>query len=106
MQFFIFYRGPSEISNGRREGFGFSSLGINQKISDQLSLSARLSDVFSTGRFRFETTQGEFFTRSEFDLNNQQVSATLTWTFGSGTERRQRQQPQQGGDQGGDGFGF
>lgn len=105
LQFFLFYRGPSEISNGRREGFGFSTLGLNQKLSPSLSLAARVNDVFSTGRFRFETTQGDFTTVSEFNPNIQAVSATLTWTFGSNPQRPQ-QRPNQQGDMGGDGFGI
>ncbi|MEM1054489.1 MAG: TonB-dependent receptor [Bacteroidota bacterium] len=105
LQFFIFYRGPTEIPGGSREGFGFSSLGINQTLAENLRLSARLNDVFSTGRFRFETTQGDLITEREFDLNNQQISATLTWTFGSGQQRRPQQRPDQGGMDN-DGFGM
>ncbi|MEM6326786.1 MAG: TonB-dependent receptor [Bacteroidota bacterium] len=109
LQFFFFYRGPSNIVGGQREGFGFSSLGINQTISDRLSLSARVNDVFSTSRFEFETTtfgpngQPNSEVASFFDPAIQAISATLTWTFGSGPQRQQRPD-QQGGNDGG-GFG-
>ncbi|OZC01748.1 TonB-dependent receptor domain-containing protein [Rubricoccus marinus] len=105
LQFFLFYRGPSNIVGGSREGFGFSTLGLNQKLSDRLSLSARLNDVFSTARFQFSTDTEFSQTSSVFDPNIQQVSATLTYTFGSGPQRRQPQQQPQG-DMGGDGFGI
>ena len=104
LQFFFFYRGPSKIVGGQREGFGFSTLGLNQKLSDKLSLSARVNDVFSTARFEF-ATQNQFSETSAFiDPNIQQVSATLTWTFGSGPKQRQQQQQPQGGVD--DGFGI
>ena len=106
VQFFMFYRGPSEISGGRREGFGFSSLGVNQKVSDQLSLSARVNDVFSTGVFRFETEQGASSTQTRFDPNIQAVSATLTYTFGSGRPQQPQQRPDQNGIGNNDGFGI
>ena len=104
LQFFIFYRGPSKIIGGEREGFAFSTLGLNQKISDRLSLSARVNDPLSLARFQFQTNTAFADTRGTFDPDIQQVSATLTWTFGSGPQRQQRQPEQQ--QQGGDGFGF
>ena len=104
LQAFYFYRGPSNIINGRREGFGFGSIGVSQKISDQLSLSVRANDPFGTGRFAFSSESGTTRTESEFNPNMQQISATLTWTFGSNQKRQQQQQQQ--GDMGGDGFGI
>ena len=106
VQFFFFYRGPSNSIGGRREGFGFSNLGINQTITERLSLSARVSDLFSTSRFEFETVSPFAEASSFFDPSIQAVSATLTWTFGSGPQRRPQQRPDQ--QQGGldDGFGI
>jgi len=106
LQAFYFYRGPSNIINGRREGFGFGSIGVSQKISDQLSLSVRANDPLGTGRFEFSSESGTTRTESRFNPNMQQISATLTWTFGSNQRRQQRQQPDSGGGMGGDGFGI
>ena len=108
VQAFYFYRGPSNTINGRRYGFGFGSIGVNQSISEQLQLAVRVSDPFNTGRFRFDsafqTPEGLTTTESRFNSNSQQISATLTWTFGSGQQRqRQRQEP---GMNDNDGFGI
>ncbi|GAB5534078.1 MAG: TonB-dependent receptor [Rubricoccaceae bacterium] len=110
VQMFYFYRGPSNTLNGRRYGFGFGSIGVNQTITDQLRLAVRLNDPFRTGRFRFDSEfqnpDGSMTTtETRFDTNSQQISATLTWTFGSNQNRRQRQQQDDGG-MGGDGFGI
>lgn len=111
LQFFLFYRGPSEIIGGRREGFGFSTLGLSQTISDRLQLSARVNDLFGTSRFEFESAtfddagQERSRTQSFFDPSMQAISATLTYTFGSGPQRQTQQNPdQQGGMD--DGFGI
>jgi outer membrane receptor protein involved in Fe transport len=104
VQFFGFYRAPLDVEDGRISGFGFTTLGVNQKISDALSLSARVNDLFKTARFEYLTEQdGQFRLIGVRRPQIQQISATLTWTFGAGTQRRQtQQQPEAGGD----GFGF
>ena len=108
VQAFYFYRGPSNTINGRRYGFGFGSIGVSQSISKQLQLAVRVSDPLNTGRFRFDsefrTPEGLTTTESRFNTNSQQISATLTWTFGSSQQRRQQRQQDDGGMN--DGFGI
>ncbi|MDX1419841.1 MAG: TonB-dependent receptor [Rubricoccaceae bacterium] len=104
LQFFGFYRAPQDVEDGRISGFGFTTLGLNQKISDRLSLSLRVNDLFSTTRFEYRTGDGEtFIINGVRDPDIQQVSGTLTWTFGRAPQRRPQpnQQPQQD-----DGFGL
>ena len=100
LQFFGFFRGPQEFATGRISGFGFSTVGLTQKFGDDLTLNLRVNDPFSTTRFEFENTQGDVF--RSFGVSDpaiRQISGTLTWTFGSGPQRRtqQPQQPQGGG---------
>lgn len=104
LQFFGFYRAPQEVEDGRISAMGFTSLGLNQKISDRLSVALRVNDLLSTTRFEFRTGDGETFLLNGIrDPDVQQFSGTLTWTFGSGPQRRPEQngQPQQE-----DGFGL
>lgn len=105
LQGFVFYRGPEEIVGGRREGFVFSSIGLSQKLRDDLQLSVRANDPFGLAKFEFQTETDRTVTETRFSPNIQQVSATLTWTFGSSQQRPRPQQPQQGG-MGNDGFGI
>ena len=105
VQGFVFYNGPQQSVDGRRRAFAFSTLGINQKLSDQLSLAARVNDPFGLAKFEFETNDGVVFRNTEFNPNIRQASFTLTYTFGSNQRRpQQTQQPQQGGMDGGIGF--
>ncbi|MEM7788268.1 MAG: TonB-dependent receptor [Bacteroidota bacterium] len=97
LQSFVFYNGPRESVDGRRRAFAFSTIGINQRISEQLSLSARLNDPFRLATFEFETNDGRVFRDTSFDPNIRQASFTLTYTFGSNQNRPRPQQQQQGG---------
>ena len=104
VQAFVFYNGPEKIAGGEREAFIFSSIGVNQKINDNLRLSARVNDPFGLAKFEFQTANRFAVTTSRFEPSIQQISATLTYTFGSNQNRPQvpqQQQPDTGG-----GFGF
>ena len=107
LQAFYFYRGPSNTINGRRYGFGFGSIGLSQSISKQLQLAVRVNDPLNTGKFRFdsrfETPEGLTTTESRFNTNSQQISATLTYTFGSSQNRPRQRQEDRGQE---DGFGI
>ena len=105
VQAFAFYNGPEEIVGGERKAFIFSSIGVNQTLTDNLRLSARVNDPFGLAKFEFDTANDFTITSSRFEPSIQQISATLTYTFGS---NQQRMRPQQQPDQnvGGDGFGF
>ncbi len=104
LQFFGFYRAPQDVEDGRISGFGFASLGLSQKITDQLQLSARVNDLFDTARFEYSSNRNGVRLVGVRDPQIQQVSATLTYSFGSGQPRRPRDQQQP--DTGGDGFGL
>jgi outer membrane receptor protein involved in Fe transport len=108
VQFFGFFRGPRAIANGRASGFGFTSVGLQQKfMDDALSLSVRVTDPFSTTRFEFESENEAFTEFGVRDPAQRSVAATLTWTFGKPSERRPQQQaPQGGGGMDGGGIGL
>src|SRR5690606_29296783 len=60
-QFFGFFRGPRAIQGGRASGFGFTSVGLNQKLmGDALSLSLRAQDPFATARFEFASENADY----------------------------------------------
>ena len=88
LQLFGFYRAPQTVEDGRISGFGFASLGLSQKVSDQLQLSARVNDLFSTSRFEYTSARDGVSVVGVRDPQIQQLSATLTYSFGSGQPRR------------------
>ncbi|MDT7857767.1 TonB-dependent receptor [Rubrivirga sp. S365] len=104
LQAFVFYNGPQQSVDGERKGFAFSTLGLNQRITEQLSLAARVNDPFGLAKFEFVTDDGAVIRDSSFDPSIRQASFTLTYTFGSNQQRPQQQQPQGGGLD--DGFGI
>ncbi len=105
LQAFVFYNGPRPSVDGERKAFAFSTLGLNQKLSDQLSLAARVNDPFGLAKFEFVTNDGRVLRATSFDPTIRQASFTLTYTFGSNQNRPQtRQQPQGGVDDGGFGI--
>jgi outer membrane receptor protein involved in Fe transport len=105
LQGFVFYNGPQQSVDGERRAFTITSFGLNQRITQSLQLSARLSDPFGLSTFEFVTDDGRVFRDTSFDPNIRQASFTLTYTFGSNQNRpRPQQQPQQGGMD--EGFGI
>jgi outer membrane receptor protein involved in Fe transport len=94
LQMFAFYRAPMDVEDGRISAFGIATLGISQQLmGDRLRLNVRVNDVFSTSRFEFDTGNEHFNFYGVRDPKLQQVSATLTYTFGQQRPQR-RQQPQ------------
>jgi outer membrane receptor protein involved in Fe transport len=104
VQLFGYYRAPQETEDGRVSGFGLATLGLSQRITPALQLSARVNDVFSTSRCTVESTRGGGPILGGRDPQIQQVSATLTYSFGAGQPRPQRQPQDQQGTEGGLGF--
>ena len=105
LQGFFFYRGPEKTVDGERKGFAFSTVGLNQRLTESLRLSARVNDPFGLAKFEFETDNGLVISDTRFTPAIRHVSATLTYTFGSNQNRPQPQQPQGGGMDDG-GFGI
>lgn len=97
LQLFAFYRAPLEIPDGRISGFGIATLGLSQKLmEDRLTLSLRVNDLLSTSRFRWRQDDVDHTFDGFRDPALQQVTGTLTYTFGQAPRRRPQQQPQQG----------
>ena len=105
VQGFLFYRGAQKTVDGERKAFVISNIGVNQTLTDQLRLAARVNDPFGLAKFEFETNDGVFLRDTSFDPNIQSASFTLTYTFGS-NQNRPQQRPQQGGAPDDGGFGI
>ncbi|PAP76503.1 outer membrane beta-barrel family protein [Rubrivirga marina] len=106
LQGFVFYNGAQPSVDGERKAFAFSTIGLNQRITESIQLAARVNDPFGLAKFEFETNDGRVFRDTSFDPAIRQASFTLTYTFGSNQNRPQQpQQPQQGGGMD-DGFGI
>ena len=106
IQGFVFYRGAQKTVDGERGAFVFSNIGVNQTLTDNLRLAARVNDPFGLAKFEFETNDGVFLRDTSFDPSIQSASFTLTYTFGSNQNRPQQQpqQPQGGVNDGGFGI--
>jgi outer membrane receptor protein involved in Fe transport len=95
LQVFGFYRAPMEVEDGRISAFGMATLGLSQNLmGESLRLNLRMNDVFKTARFEFDTGNENYHFVGVRQPRMQQVSATLTYTFGQQRQRRP-QQPQE-----------
>ena len=106
LQAFVFYRGARRTVDGERKGFAYTTVGLNQRITDSIRLSARVNDPFGIARFEFETDNGVVISDTRFTPSTRHVSATLTYTFGSSQNRPQQPQQPQGGGINDGGFGI
>ena len=60
-QLFGFFRGPSETAQSRNKAFGTVTSAFQKNILDRKgTISFKISDVFNTGKWRYETFTDTF----------------------------------------------
>ena len=106
IQGFALYRGARKTVDGERGAFVFSNIGVNQTLTDNWRLAARVNDPFGLAKFEFFTNDGTFIRDTSFNPATRSASFTLTYTFGSNQNRPQQQQQPQGGGIDDGGFGI
>jgi outer membrane receptor protein involved in Fe transport len=97
LQVFAFYRAPLNVEDGRISAFGVATLGLSQQfLGDRMRLNVRVNDVLKTARFEFDTGNDNYHFIGVRQPHMQQVSASLTYTFG---QQRPQRRPQQSTEQ-------
>jgi ferric enterobactin receptor len=94
-----FYRAPMEIEGGRFDAFAFANVSLRQKLyGDRVNLTLRLSDPFSTQRFRVRAGDDNIVQLTERTFTSRALHLTVQYNFGRPPRVRQPQQDQpQGG---------
>ncbi len=101
------YRSPRDIPIGRIEAMTFSDCSLKRQfLQDRLSLTLRVSDIFNSRGFRFETYDETYYQESSRKFASRRLALTLEYRFGKLEEqpRRKREQQVEGFDQGGYGI--
>jgi outer membrane cobalamin receptor len=92
LQFSGMYRSPSVSSQGKRDGFFFSSAAIKQNIfSKNLTATLSIRDLFGTGKHDYTSEGVDFYSRSEFSRESQVFMLTLTYNFNNYKPEKDRE---------------
>jgi outer membrane receptor protein involved in Fe transport len=95
---FFFYRAPMQTEQGRVFSFRSSDITVRQRLLDnRASLALRVSDVFDTMGFRFESSSFGMFQEGERRfMGGRQGILTFTYNFGEQSNQQRRQRRPQG----------
>ncbi|MFP4369816.1 MAG: TonB-dependent receptor domain-containing protein [Candidatus Kapaibacterium sp.] len=81
MQLRAFYRGPSITSQGDRDGFLYSDLGLKYDITNNLTMTLSLQDLLDSRKHEFTTNTPNVSSYFKFNRLGRQVSVTLNYRF-------------------------
>ncbi len=100
------YRAPEEMPQGRRKSYYSVDMAVNKEIfNGKGTITASVSDLFNTRKWRSETFGKTFATMSEFQWRARQFMLTLNYRLNQ--KSKQREDKSGGGDyDGGDGERF
>ncbi|MEL7833132.1 outer membrane beta-barrel family protein [Fodinibius sp. Rm-B-1B1-1] len=98
------YRGPSNSTQGTREGMTMMDTGLSKDLMDgKAKLTLNIRDLLDSQNFNYTAnTDGnpntDFYTQREFSWSSR--SATISFQYFFGDRDRNQQQQQRGGDDG------
>jgi hypothetical protein len=86
VQTLLFYRAPMTVEQGRSgSNLRFSMAARRKLMSDQLSLTLRLTDPFNMSTERFTTTDPRFYQVSDRHRSIRGLLLSVNWMFGKPT---------------------
>lgn len=101
VMFMVFYRSPRELPFGEMKSMSFSSLSLKQSfLSDRLSLSLRLNDIFDTMGFGFKTWDRYYYQENNRSFDSQIATIALEYRFGNMEDRSRYSRRNRGGERG------
>jgi len=87
----IFYRGPSENAQNKREGILSTNLAFSKDLfKEKASLAFSISDVFNTRKRKSETFTSTFVGTSEFQWRERSFNLSFTYRFNQKKKRQQQ----------------
>ena len=95
----IFYRGPSEDAQNKREGMLFTSMAFSKDLfNEKASLTLNVRDLFNTAKRTMESFTDSYYSNSEFQWRKRSVNLSFTYRF----NQKKKLNGRNGGDNGGD----
>jgi len=101
------YRGPSETTQGRREGMTMMDTGLSKDIMDgKAKITLNVRDLLDSQNFNYTAdTDGnpntDFYTQREFSWSSRSATISFQYFFGERDERRRNQGRNGDGPEGG-----
>ncbi|MBQ4821931.1 TonB-dependent receptor [Aquimarina sp. MMG016] len=96
----IFYRGPSEDAQTRREGIFSMNLAFSKDIfKEKASLTFNVSDVFNSRKRISTATTPSFTSDSEFQWRERSFNLSFTYRFNQKKKRQRSRRDFNGGDE-------
>ena len=89
------YRAPVETTQGFRDGIASLDLGFNKDLTENLSLTFSVRDVFNSRRRRSQTFGEGFFRESEFQWRARTFNLSFNYRI---NQKKKRQRGGGGGD--------
>lgn len=100
----VFYRGPQEDSQNKRQGMLFTSMAFSKDLfDDNASITFNVRDLFNTGKRQMETTTAIYYSESEYQWRMRTANLSFTYRFNQ-KKKRERGNRENGGED--DDMGF
>ena len=101
VQALLFYQAPMTVEQGRSASRTRFSFAARQKLmSDQLNLTLRVMDLFSTSRERFTTIDPRFYQVSDRRRAERGLVLSANWSYGKPPKEEREPLDPGGGDTG------
>lgn len=98
----LFYRGPSEGAQTRRDGMFSANLAFSKDLfKEKASIAISIRDVFNSRKRSQETTTSTFTSNSEFQFRQRSYNLSFTYRF---NQKKKRQNGNRNGGNGGEEF--
>ena len=92
----MFYRGPSEDAQNKREGVFSTNLAFSKDVfNEKASIAFTVSDLFNTRKRTMETNTATFFSTSEFQWRKRSFNLSFTYRF---NQQKKRERSRQNGN--------
>jgi outer membrane receptor protein involved in Fe transport len=97
-QTILFYRGPSEDAQNKREGVFSTNVAFSKDLfKERASIAFNISDVFNSRKRKQESTTSTFFSDSEFQFRQRSYNLSFTYRF---NQKKKRERNGNGGGSG------
>ena len=85
------YRSPTVTSQGDREAMLITSAAIKQNfMSDKLTATLQVRDIFGTGKWEFTSEGDNFYSYNKFTRDAPDITLTLSYNFNNYKPERKR----------------
>ncbi len=91
IQFFTFFRAPSNITQGKMKGMFFTTIGAKKKIlKEKGTIGVNVRDPFGTGKFRFTTESDLFYQEGVRQREPYVLTFSFSYRFGKQERNKNR----------------